>query len=81
MRKPVARIALAPARHGAAERADGFIPDEVAHLYQRQESIELHALPFESPTAPVTQVWHRRHDQDAANQLLRGLAKRCLGDA
>lgn len=54
------------------------IPNDLAHMCRRQEAIEVHPLPFESPTVAVTQVWHRRYDQDAANKWLRALIKRCL---
>lgn len=57
-----------------------IIPNDISHLCQRQEAIELHALPFESPRVAVTQVWHRRYDQDAANQWLRRLVKSSLGE-
>lgn len=56
------------------------IPNDLARICQRQEDIEVHPLPFESPTVAVTQVWHRRYDQDAANKWLRALVKRCLGE-
>ncbi len=56
------------------------IPNDLARIFERQEAIEVHPLPFESPTVAVTQVWHRRYDQDAANKWLRALVKRCLGE-
>jgi DNA-binding transcriptional LysR family regulator len=56
------------------------IPNDLARIFQRQEAIEVHPLPFESPRVAVTQVWHRRYDKDEANKWLRTLVKTCLGD-
>lgn len=55
-----------------------IIPNDLAPMCRRQESIGVHPLPFESPSVAVTQVWHRRYAQDAANRWLRGLVKQCL---
>lgn len=56
------------------------IPNDLARICERQDGIEVHPLPFDSPTVAITQVWHRRYARDAANMWLRNLVKRCLGE-
>ncbi len=56
----------------------GIIPSDLAPIFQRQPGIGIHPLPFKSPNVRVVQVWHRRYDQDAANQWLRTVVKSAL---
>lgn len=58
----------------------GIIPGDLASIFERQPGIGIHPLPFKSPSVRVVQAWHRRYDQDAANQWLRGLVKDVLFD-
>lgn len=56
----------------------GIIPSDLTPIFQSQPGLRIHPLPFESPNVRVVQVWHRRYDQDAANQWLRGIVKGAL---
>lgn len=56
----------------------GIIPSDLAPIFQAQPGMKIHPLPFKSPNVRVAQVWHRRYDQDAANQWLRSVVKGAL---
>lgn len=58
----------------------GIIPSDLLSIFERQPGINIYPLPFESPRVRVVQVWHRRYDQDAANQWLRSVVKDVLFD-
>jgi DNA-binding transcriptional LysR family regulator len=55
-----------------------IIPVDLAATFSRQEGIQVHPLPFESPSVAVTQVWHKRYDKDAANKWIRSMVKDAL---
>lgn len=57
-----------------------IIPVDLAAAFARQDGIEVHPLPFPSPSVAVTQVWHKRYDKDEANRWIRNIAREALGN-
>lgn len=55
-----------------------IIPNDLLSIFSQQPGIRIQPLPFDSPSVRIVQVWHRRYDQDAANQWLRCMVKKVL---
>lgn len=49
------------------------VPDDIATVVGRHVPLKHVALPFRPPQIHVQQYWHRRMQDDAANQWLRGI--------
>jgi DNA-binding transcriptional LysR family regulator len=54
------------------------IPLDITDAFELHSGIDLHPLPFPSPKVEITQIWHRKHNKDLANQWLRTLVRDVL---
>ncbi|WP_169457883.1 LysR family transcriptional regulator [Ottowia thiooxydans] len=48
-----------------------IVPREVVQLFHKSQDLEVHPLPFKSPTFRLRQHWHKRFHDDAASKWFR----------
>jgi DNA-binding transcriptional LysR family regulator len=52
-----------------------LVPEDTGESLRQAGRVEVHALPFKSPTFRLRQLWHKRYNDDAANRWLRELVR------
>ncbi len=55
-----------------------IIPNDLADVFRTQTNVNIHPLPFASPTVEIKQIWHARFHHDSANRWLRDIVRGAL---